>query len=159
VWLNGRLVGGWPYGYASWRLDLAPYAMPGRRNQLAIRLDTPPESSRWYPGAGLYRNIWRDRTSSVHLGQRGTVVQTPSVAAAAATIGLATTIENDTDAEQTVDAVTAFYALDAGGNRVGQSVARIAVSGAHVGARSSARVEGSARIEHPQLWGPMPHQR
>ena len=68
VWLNEQLVGGWPYGYASWRLDLTPYAMPGRRNVLVIRLDNPPESARWYPGAGLYRNVWL--TKSVPPGSR-----------------------------------------------------------------------------------------
>ena len=52
VWFNGKLVGGWPYGYASWQLDLTPYVVPGS-NQLAIRIDNPPDSSRWYPGAGI----------------------------------------------------------------------------------------------------------
>ena len=41
VWLNGHFVGGWPYGYASFRLDLTPYANPGGKNILAIRLDNP----------------------------------------------------------------------------------------------------------------------
>jgi beta-galactosidase len=50
VWLNGHLVGGWPYGYASWRVDLTPFLHPGADNTLAIRLDNPPDSSRWYPG-------------------------------------------------------------------------------------------------------------
>lgn len=50
VWLNGNLVGGWPYGYASWRVDLTPYIKPGAENQLAIRLDNPQKSARWYPG-------------------------------------------------------------------------------------------------------------
>jgi len=38
VWLNGKLVGGWPYGYASWRVELTPYIVPGGENQLAIRI-------------------------------------------------------------------------------------------------------------------------
>jgi hypothetical protein len=41
VWLNGRFVGGWPYGYASFRLNLTPYVNPGGKNVLAIRLDNP----------------------------------------------------------------------------------------------------------------------
>ena len=45
VWLNGKLVGGWPYGYASWRVDLTPYVVPGGDNQLAIRMDNPPDFS------------------------------------------------------------------------------------------------------------------
>ena len=46
VWLNGHLVGGWPYGYNSFRLDLTPCIKPGGDNQLAIRLDNPANSSR-----------------------------------------------------------------------------------------------------------------
>ncbi len=72
VWLNGNLVGGWPFGYASFRLDLTPYIVPGGETQLAIRLDNPPNSSRWYPGAGIYRNVWLTKTNPVHVGQWGT---------------------------------------------------------------------------------------
>ena len=78
VWLNGRFVGGWPYGYASFRLNLTPYARPGGTNVLAIRLDNPPASSRWYPGGGLYRNVWLVETAPVHVGQWGTYITTPS---------------------------------------------------------------------------------
>jgi beta-galactosidase len=53
VWLNGKFVGGWPYGYASWRVNLTPYLNFGGDNVVAIRLDNPPNSSRWYPGGGI----------------------------------------------------------------------------------------------------------
>ena len=76
VWLNGRFVGGWPFGYASWRVDLTPYVVPGGANQLAIRLDNPPNSSRWYPGGGIYRNVWLTKTNPVHVGEWGTFVRT-----------------------------------------------------------------------------------
>ena len=79
VWLNGQFVGGWPYGYASWRVDLTPYVKPGADNVLAIRLDNPPDSSRWYPGGGIYRNVWLVKTAPVHVGQWGTFVTTPEV--------------------------------------------------------------------------------
>lgn len=49
VFLNGVIVGGWPYGYNSFVLDLTPYAKAGD-NILAIRLENAPNSSRWYPG-------------------------------------------------------------------------------------------------------------
>ena len=52
IWVNGRLVGGWPYGYASWRINLTPFLKFGADNVLAIRLDNPQVSSRWYPGGG-----------------------------------------------------------------------------------------------------------
>ena len=71
VWLNGRLIGGWPYGYSSWRVNLTPHLKAGAENQLAIRLDNPANSSRWYPGGGIYRNVWLVKTSPVHVGHIG----------------------------------------------------------------------------------------
>ena len=76
VWLNGKLVGGWPYGYNSFRLDLTPYVQPGGDNQLAIRLDNPANSSRWYPGGGIYRNVWLTKVNPVQVAQWGTFVRT-----------------------------------------------------------------------------------
>ena len=49
VWLNGKYVGEWPYGYSSFRLDLTPYIQVGKENLLAVRLDTKSWDSRWYP--------------------------------------------------------------------------------------------------------------
>ena len=56
VWINGHFVGGWPYGYTRFRLDLTPYIDFGGRNVLAVRCHNIPHSSRWYTGGGLYRN-------------------------------------------------------------------------------------------------------
>lgn len=56
VYVNGQEAGYWPYGY-NFYVDATPYLKPGERNELAVRLENEPESSRWYPGAGLYRNV------------------------------------------------------------------------------------------------------
>lgn len=53
VWLNGEYVGEWPYGYASFELDLTEYFKFGQPNKLAVRLENPPTASRWYSGAGI----------------------------------------------------------------------------------------------------------
>ena len=55
VWVNGRFVGGWPYGYTRFRLDLTPHLNYGGRNVLAVRCHNVLDSSRWYTGGGLYR--------------------------------------------------------------------------------------------------------
>ena len=55
VYLNGDSVGTWPYGYASFSLELTNKLKYGQINLLAVRLQNPEESSRWYPGAGLLR--------------------------------------------------------------------------------------------------------
>jgi beta-galactosidase len=158
VWLNGTLVGGWPYGYSSWQVDLTPYVLAGADNQLAIRLDNPPHSSRWYPGGGLYRNVWLNKTQPLYVGQWGTFLTTTSSSTAAATIELEVKIDNDSSADATVEALTQVYALDEHGLRIGDAVARFEPLQTAVAAGHYARVRGAATIEKPRLWGPPPTQ-
>lgn len=158
VWLNGQLVGGWPYGYASWRLDLTPYLVPGKANQLAIRLDNPPASARWYPGGGIYRHVWLTKVNPVHVSQWGTTVTTKNVSQAAATVGLAVAVTNQTAASRRVEVATAVYALNALGEKTGAPVARLAPPPATIGAGASSTVAGSLTLANPRLWGPPPTQ-
>lgn len=158
VWLNGHLVGGWPYGYSSWQVDLTPHVAFGGENQLAIRLDNPPASSRWYPGGGIYRNVWLTKTQPLHVGQWGTFVTTRQVSASATTIDLAVTVANDSGADAEVGIATEVFALDAEGRKTGKAVARFAPVDASVAAGASATVQGSVTLANPRLWGPPPQQ-
>ena len=159
VWMNGRIVGGWPFGYASWRVDLTPYVTPGGVNQLAIRLDNPPSSSRWYPGGGIYRNVWLTKTQPVHIAQWGTHARSRNVSASSATIDLDVTIDNDSADSTTVSVTTRIYALNADGQRTGAAVAAVTPTDITVAPRSNATASGSVTIAAPRLWGPPPNQR
>jgi beta-galactosidase len=159
VWLNGRLVGGWPYGYTSWQVDLTPYVNFGGVNQLAIRLDNPPASSRWYPGGGIYRNVWLTKTAPVHVGQWGTQVTTRDVSAAAATIDFAVTLANDSKSGSTATISTEIFPLAANGAKAGESVAPIAPTEATIAAGQSVALKGSVALANPKLWGPLPQQQ
>lgn len=160
VWCNGQLVGGWPYGYSSWRVDLTPCLVAGGRNQLAIQLDNPPDSARWYPGGGLYRNVWLTRTAPLHIAHWGTQLTTPQVSAAAAQVQLAVTLDNAAPTTAQAQVSTAIYVLDAAsGTRTGEAVAHIAALPVAVPAGGHARVQGTAHIDAPRLWGPPPTQQ
>ncbi|WP_145293622.1 beta-galactosidase GalB [Crateriforma conspicua] len=158
VWVNGQLVGGWPFGYSSWRLDLTPYLQPGDDNQLAIRLDNPPHSSRWYPGGGLYRNVWLTTTQPVHVGHWGTFVRTPEVTENAAKIDLKIAIDNDGRQAQQVDVSTQLFELSVDGNKAASPIAEFEKSRTNVAAGSSVNVESSVALPNPKLWGPPPTQ-
>ncbi|HEX9973651.1 MAG TPA: beta galactosidase jelly roll domain-containing protein, partial [bacterium] len=158
VWLNGKLAGGWPYGYASWRVDLTPYVVPGGENQLAIRLDNPPSSSRWYPGGGIYRNVWLTKTNPVHVGQWGTFMTTRDVSEVSATIHMEVTINNDSKDDAKVAVVTQIFVLNADGNKIGDAVAAFEPLKTLVAAGERAKVEGSVTLKNPRLWGPPPLQ-
>ena len=100
VWCNGQYVGGWPYGYASWALDLTPFIKRGAPNTLAIQLDNLPDSTRWYPGGGIYRDVHLTLTNPVHVAHWGTQIDAQSVGdgdtqkAGPARLGIKTTIQN-----------------------------------------------------------------
>jgi len=123
VWLNGHLVGGWPYGYASWRLDLTPFLNFGSTNQLAIRVDNPPNSSRWYPGGGIYRNVWLIKSNPIHVGQWGTYIKTKSISESSAEIDISINIENDKSLSENLLVKTEIFEWDAQNNNKGISVA------------------------------------
>ena len=56
VYVNGKRAGYWPYGYNAFRVDATPFIKEGE-NQMTVDLQNLEESSRWYPGAGLYRPV------------------------------------------------------------------------------------------------------
>ena len=112
VWLNGEYAGGWPYGYASFGFDLTPFIRAGGENILAVRLENKPFSSRWYPGAGLYRNVRLVVTGSVHVKHRGTYLTTPEIKDGKGTVNLKTTILNKTGEEKTVSVRTIITSLE-----------------------------------------------
>lgn len=159
VWLNGQFVGGWPYGYASFRLDLTKFAKAGT-NLLAIRVDNALDSSRWYPGAGIYRNVWLVTVDPVHVGQYGTHITTPSVASGSATVSLEVTVENKGNSSRDVTVDTKVYVFDSGsGKATGDAVATFSQSKATVSAGGKQTVNGSVTISNPKLWGPPPTQK
>lgn len=158
VWLNGHLVGGWPYGYNSWRLDLTPYIITGADNQLAIRLDNPPHSARWYPGAGIYRNVWIVKTSPVHVAQWGTYVTISDISEKSAKVDIKLVIDNESKKNAGVTVTNRVYALNRELRRTGAAVAIASPAEAEIAAGGSSGVTGSVVLENPKLWGPVPTQ-
>src|SRR5262245_57732129 len=152
VWLNGKFVGGWPYGYVSFRLDLTPYIAFGVDNTLAIRLDNPPDSSRWYPGGGVYRNVWLVKTAPVHVGHWGTYVTTPEVAPSAATVAVKVTLENHSPSAATVNVKTQVYELGADGKKTGNQLVSTPIATLKIPAGESQFNAAKLSVKNPKLW-------
>lgn len=96
VWLNGLLVGRHPYGYTAFTVDLNPYLrIGGATNVIAVRVDASGRTSRWFPGAGIYRHTWFTATEPVHVPVWGIAVTTPEVSAEQAKVHVATTVRNE----------------------------------------------------------------
>ncbi|KAL2794744.1 glycoside hydrolase superfamily [Aspergillus keveii] len=155
VWLNGHLVGGWPYGYNSFQLDLTPYIRRGK-NQLAIRVENPSgPSSRWYPGAGIYRNVWLTKVDPIHVAHWGTKISTRDITSRKATVDLQVQVENKGAMKQKVDIVTEVFGIGTGGRR-GRKVAQFPGRSFQMDPNSSETISLSTTINSPKLWGPPP---
>jgi beta-galactosidase len=92
VYVNGSKAGNWGYGYNSFYLDITQFIKPGMPVSLAVRLENLEESSRWYPGAGLYRNVHVIVTPQTYIGMWGTHLTTPIVSSELAKVRLQTQI-------------------------------------------------------------------
>ena len=146
VWINGHLVGGRPYGYIGFQIDLTPYLVFGDRpNVLAVRVSPEDNSSRWYPGAGIYRNVWIDFSSPIHVAHWGTQVTTPNVSDLEAIVSVNTTVANQS--EKQTSAVVHSAILDRNGTLVAEGK-----SGLTVNAEGRATTPASLRIPHPHRW-------
>ncbi|HZF14941.1 MAG TPA: beta-galactosidase GalB [Steroidobacteraceae bacterium] len=146
VWLNGQELGGRPYGYIGFAFDLTPQLRTdGRPNVLAVRLAPEPNASRWYPGAGIYRNVWLDTTGPVHVARWGTYVTTPAVTATSATVAVKTEVRNrSSDAAQVV---VRSSIVDGAGKNVAQVESPAVVSGS-----GTETVSSSLTLRGPQRW-------
>lgn len=158
VWLNGQLVGGWPYPYNSFRLDLSPYVRQDGPNVLAVRLDNPVQSARWYPGGGLYRDVWLVETGRIAIGQWGTKYTTANVTNASAAIELEVQVEDVGAHEESIMISTDVYEVDARTDLQGAKVASFPIEMLHTQPSTTATSTQCITLHNPKLWGPGPVQ-
>ncbi|KAI1334956.1 glycoside hydrolase family 2 protein [Xylariaceae sp. FL0016] len=158
VWINGKLVGGWPYGYNSFRLDLTPHLHVGDANQLAIRIDNPTKSSRWYPGGGIYRNVWVTKVDKTHVGQWGTYITSRDVSADTATLDMTVQVENKANSSRKIDIVTEVLEYDPSSREMGSKVAEFSRETVTVGGGQKTQLSSTTVLNNPRLWGPSPAQ-
>ena len=143
VYVNGKHVAYWPYGYNSFYVDLNGVVKPGA-NEVEVSLENPDKSSRWYPGAGLYRNVHLIERNKVHIPVWGTYLTTPYVSKEYANVYLKTEVEGVAKGEQfTLNTVIT--------NAAGQEVASDTHSYKFY---PGAPVYQNLRVNNPSLWTP-----
>ena len=141
VCINGQKAGYWAYGYNAFRVDITPFMKPGE-NQLDVDLLNIEESSRWYPGAGLYRPVKLVMTGKICLDEWGTFIRTLSADQNSAHVAVSSQIQ---PATITSDLRIMVDIMDAQGKIVGQAESQLSVSGA---------AELDFNITQPKLWSP-----
>lgn len=79
VKINGQEIAHWPYGYNSFYFTVPDSVLKIGRNEMEVSLENYERASRWYPGAGLYRNVHQVTTGKIHIPTWGTYVTTPEI--------------------------------------------------------------------------------
>lgn len=141
VYLNEHLVGEWPYGYTSFSFDLTPYLVYGGDNVLAVRLENPAGSARWYSGAGIYRNVRLVSTNKIHFLQRNAWITSSEAANGQAEVHIQSSLENEGGLNKDLEITTKIF--EPGNREVGT------VSSVYL---SQAGCNQTIRLLHPKKW-------
>jgi beta-galactosidase len=148
VWINGVHLGNRPYGYSSFQYELTHYLKFGNeKNVLAVRADVQQPCSRWYSGAGIYRNVRLTVTGPIHIAQWGTYVTTQNVSESEATVRVETKIRNQSAVAQHVTLQTDIV------DELGHEIAGAGSSSLQkVEADSFGVFEQLIKLPKPKLW-------
>lgn len=145
VWLNGDYIGERPYGYIGFEFNLSHYINFGKDNVIAVQLSPKDLSARWYPGAGIYRNVRLKINDGIHIPQWGTYVTTPKINKEKAKINIETKIINSYNTTSSVVLKTNIIAPN--GNIVHQQEQDVTIN-----KKTVSKVNVTAEIENPSLW-------
>jgi beta-galactosidase len=124
VYINGDYAGQRPYGYSLFRVDAGRFLRFGQDNEIRVEARAH-QDSRWYTGAGIYRDTWLLTGAPVRIGPDGVRVATPDIDADRAVVEVATRVENDSIAIKTVGIITEI--LDAAGTVIAADTGQISV--------------------------------
>lgn len=142
VKVNGKEAGRWAYGYNAFRVDITPYAKAGR-NTVEVDLQNVEESSRWYPGGGIYRPVKLIVTSKTRLNEWEGWFRTEKISSKKATLNMSAKVDGYENAGNTK---VRFTLTDANGNTVYEETLPITPA--------DGRATVTGEVENPQLWSP-----
>lgn len=137
VFVNGKKIGEWKYGYSYFYFDISPVVRTGK-NKIAVRLKNVGKSSRWYPGAGLFRKVTITVKDKQSFDQWGTVITTPYIDDNEAKVVIKSAVNGDHLKLQTI-------IIDQEGNQVTEE--------------TSSKIFGNEfeqhiKVKNPELWSP-----
>jgi len=144
VYVNGDYAGQRPYGYSAFRVDATRFLRYGEDNEIQVEARSYRDS-RWYVGAGIYRDTWMLIGGPVRVQPHGLRITTPDVDAQRAVAQLATSIENDSIRTRTVDVLAEVR--DNAGNLVAADTSKVTVLPGE-----AAACRQRLYIRHPALW-------
>ena len=138
VFVNGEKVGSRPYGYSYFYFDISSYLNSGAENSIAVRLENHSFSSRWYPGAGLYRKVKLIVKNNTSFKQWGQYITTPYVSDQLAKVNIRSQVQGENLTIKTI-------IRDAEGKVVAEN---------KIVDRFADELEQNLGVKNPRLWSP-----
>ena len=140
VTVNGKEAGKWAYGYNAFRIDITPFILFGKKNLIEVHLNNVEESSRWYPGGGLYRPVTVELYGNENFSTWDTYVRTLKASKEEAELEVNALLQGKLGKSgKTVIALT-----DANGKKVAEQT----INGA------TPAIKTTLKVANPQLWSP-----
>lgn len=146
VWLNGRRLGGNPYGYTPFWLDLTRHVVFGGENVVAVRVRNEGKNCRWYSGSGIYRSVKMTVMNPVHVAHWGVHAATVRASPACATVRCVTSVENESGRRVRAEVISRI--VDREGRTVAEGRRAVSVAG------GPAEVRQDLRVARPKRWSP-----
>ena len=148
VFINGKSLGVYPYGYTSFKYNLTPYLNFEKENVIAVRVDNSQQlNCRWFSGSGIYRHVWMLVTEPVHIAHWGVDITTPEVSSEKANVQLKTRVKNETGQAQNI--VVKTLIRDKNSKSVGNAQVEIQLA-----PHSEDVINQSIDVLIPLLWSP-----
>ena len=141
VSVNGKEAGRWAYGYNAFRIDITPYVQfDGKKNLVEVHLNNVEESSRWYPGGGLYRPVSVELYGNENFSTWDTFVRTLKANRQEAEVEINALLEGKIGKS----GKTVIALLDEKGTKVAEQT----ILGA------APEIKTTLKVANPQLWSP-----
>ena len=140
VSVNGKEAGRWAYGYNAFRIDITPFIQFGKSNLIEVHLNNVEESSRWYPGGGLYRPVSVELYGNENFSTWDTFVRTLKADKQEAEVEVNALLEGKIGKS----GKTVIALLDEAGTKVAEQT----IKGA------TPEIKTTLKVANPQLWSP-----
>jgi len=146
IYINGKKVYQRPFGYIGFEIDISSFIKFGKKNVIAVSVNPEVLSARWYPGAGIYRNVWLQTKNQTHLKHWGTQISTPKISEKKALVTIKTSIEsNHKILKGKYELETTIF--DKTGNKIARNSVLI-----NFKKLKSNTLEQRLTVENPKLW-------
>lgn len=145
VWVNGKFAGNRPYGYIGFELDITPFVNFGKDNVIAVKLSPEDLSARWYPGAGIYRNVYLKVNNKLYIPQWGTKIISTNITNINAEVNITSSVCNQSNTQQTAKLKTTIF--DKNKKEVSTTTSDIIIQ-----ANTTGYVDQKINIKNPLKW-------